>query len=189
MSDESKLGWKDRIAASAKAAQDKLVEAKAKSDAKPKIVKFSGVSLIGSERIESKQGGGPIAGAHARVETLGQIRGRRTIKTLGLHQKKIDERESYLTIEGIGWEITVEVDPKDGAEAREFAARVNSIAKQSETSSTAEVLWTPSCTACKWMGDRAQIDAAQQEATVHDTSSHSGNKTAVLIGDGGIVHG
>jgi hypothetical protein len=132
VSGENKQGWKDRIASGAKAAQEKLAEAKAKSDAKPKEYRFGGVTLVGDDRIESKQGGGPVTGAHATVETLGQIRGRRTIKTLGLHQKKIDEREVFLTIEGEGWEISVEVDSKDGAEAREFAARVNTASKRGD---------------------------------------------------------
>jgi hypothetical protein len=127
--EESKQGWKDRLTAGAKATQEKLVEAKAKMDAKPDVYRFEGVRLFGNDRIESKQGGGPVAGARATVETLGQIRGRRTIKTLGLHQKKIDEREVYLTIEGQGWEISVQVDAEDGAKAREFAARVNTASK------------------------------------------------------------
>lgn len=58
MSGENKQGWKDRIASGAKAAQEKLAEAKAKSDAKPKEYRFAGITLVGDERIESKQGGG-----------------------------------------------------------------------------------------------------------------------------------
>jgi hypothetical protein len=127
--EDSKQGWRERITSGAKATQDKLVEAKAKLDARPDIHRFEGVKLVGNDRVESKQGGGPVAGARASVETLGQIRGRRTIKTFGLHQKKIDEREVYLTIEGQGWEISVQVDAEDGAKAREFAARVNTASK------------------------------------------------------------
>jgi hypothetical protein len=128
-----KPSFKERLAAGAKVAlekaqegKEKLAEVKAEHDAKPKEYKFAGVKLIGTERVESKQGGGSVHGAKATVETLGQIRGRRTVKTLGLHQKKIDERQVYLTIVGRGWEISVEVNPEDGTEAREFAARINS---------------------------------------------------------------
>jgi hypothetical protein len=94
-----KPSFKERLAAGAKVAlekaqegKEKLAEVKAEHDAKPKEYKFAGVKLIGTERVESKQGGGSVHGAKATVETLGQIRGRRTVKTLGLHQKKIDER-------------------------------------------------------------------------------------------------
>jgi redox-regulated HSP33 family molecular chaperone len=87
---------------------------------------FAGVTLWADGRVESKQGGGgPVAGARATVETQGQIRGRRTVKTLGLHQKKIDEREVFLTIEGQGWAISVQVDADKGGEARAFAAKIN----------------------------------------------------------------
>jgi hypothetical protein len=127
--EESKQGWKERLTSGAKATQEKLAEAKARMDAKPDVYRFEGVKLVGNHRVESKQGGGPVAGARASVETLGQIRGRRTVKTFGLHQKKIDEREVYLTIEGQGWEISVEVNAEDGAKAREFAARVNTASK------------------------------------------------------------
>lgn len=127
MTEESKPSLKDRITAGARVAHERLSEAKAKSEA---TFKFSGITLTHDGRIESRQGGGSVAGASASVETLGQIRGRRTVKTLGLHQKKIDEREAFLSIEGIGWAISVQVDPKDGAAAREFAARVNGVAKK-----------------------------------------------------------
>jgi hypothetical protein len=106
--------------------RQQLAEARENAKAKPKHETFAGVTLWSDGRVESKhQGGGFVAGARATVETQGQIRGRRTVKTLGMHQKKIDERELFLSIEGQGWAISVQVDPKDGAEAREFAAKVN----------------------------------------------------------------
>jgi hypothetical protein len=45
VSGENKQGWKDRIATGAKVAQEKLAEAKAKSEAKPKEYRFAGVFL------------------------------------------------------------------------------------------------------------------------------------------------
>ena len=78
-----------------------------------------------------------------------------------------------------------EVDSEDGAEAREFAAKVNTAAKSAGVSSDGEILWMPSCTICKWMGDRAPVDHASEQAAIHDGAIHDGNKTAVLIGDTG----
>ena len=43
-------------------------------------------------------------------------------------RKKKDTRELYLLVEGEGWAISVPVDPKKGAEARGFAARINAAA-------------------------------------------------------------
>ena len=43
-------------------------------------------------------------------------------------RKKTDTRELYLLVEGEGWAISVPVDPKKGAEARVFAAKINAAA-------------------------------------------------------------
>jgi hypothetical protein len=40
-------------------------------------------------------------------------------------RKKVDHRELYLIVEGVGWAISVAVDPDQGAKARAFAARIN----------------------------------------------------------------
>ena len=96
--------------------------------------RFSGVTLH-DDRIESRQGGGPIAGARATVDSAGQLTSRITASRLILtgpfalaFRKKNDNRELYLLVEGQGWAITVPVNPKKGKQAREFAARINAAA-------------------------------------------------------------
>jgi len=44
-------------------------------------------------------------------------------------KKKVDRRELYLLVEGNGFSIVAEVDPDKGKKAREFAARINALAK------------------------------------------------------------
>lgn len=71
--------------------------------------------------------------ATARVETAGDVRRRatlsRTVMTGGVGffflKKKVDDRELYLTVEGEGESFVMDVNPKKGRDAREFAARVN----------------------------------------------------------------
>jgi hypothetical protein len=46
--------------------------------------------------------------------------------------QKQDQRELYLLIEGDGWAISAPVDPKLGAEARAFAARINAAGSRQE---------------------------------------------------------
>lgn len=93
---------------------------------------FRGVEIRG-DRIESVQGAGPLRGAHARVETAGQVTSRVSatrLVALGplglLARKKVDNRELYLTIEGDGFFIVQQLDAAtDGLSARQFAARIN----------------------------------------------------------------
>lgn len=89
---------------------------------------FSGV-LLKDGRIDSPQGGGPVAGARATVEATGQ-------RTHRIVLSDLDQRELYLLIEGEGWSISVAVSPRRGVEAREFAAKINAAAsaKPSNTS-------------------------------------------------------
>ena len=47
----------------------------------------------------------------------------------GLRKKK-DGRELFLTVEGDDFAFVVEFDPKRQAEARQFAAKINTAAKQ-----------------------------------------------------------
>jgi hypothetical protein len=81
---------------------------------------FSGV-LLKDGRIDSPQGGGSIAGARATVEAAGQ-------RTRRILRKDLDQRELYLLIEGKGWGISLPVDPRQGAKARGFAAKINAAA-------------------------------------------------------------
>jgi len=71
------------------------------------------------------------------VETSGQLDKRITATRLiafnvfafGLRKKK-DGRELFLTVEGDDFAFVVEFDPKRQAEARQFAAKINTAAKQ-----------------------------------------------------------
>jgi hypothetical protein len=92
---------------------------------------FAGIEITG-DRIESAQGGGPLAGARATVDAAGQLTARITATRLVLTgplalglRKKVDRRELYLIVEGVGWAISAAVDPDQGARARAFAARIN----------------------------------------------------------------
>ena len=81
------------------------------------------------------QATGRFSGSVVRVETSGQIRGRVTatrVALLGVFavaaQKKVDDRQLFLTIEGDGFQCVVQVHPDESAAAREFAARYNTMA-------------------------------------------------------------
>jgi hypothetical protein len=101
---------------------------------------FEGVFVTG-DTIKHKRESGPLAGATARVESAGAIRQRATVTravfTGGLgalmFKKKVDERELFLTIEGQGFAWVIEVDPKRGLKAREFAAKINGAAQSAVT--------------------------------------------------------
>jgi hypothetical protein len=49
-----------------------------------------------------------------------------SVESAGGYKKKIDKRELYLTIEGEGWSITQQCDPRKGEKIRSFAHAVNS---------------------------------------------------------------
>lgn len=89
--------------------------------------------------------GGSLAGAHATVETTGDIERRITATRLvgtGVlalaWRKKADHREHYLTVEGNGFAFVVPLDAKQGKAAREVAARINSLASQAQAAAPAE---------------------------------------------------
>jgi hypothetical protein len=95
--------------------------------------RFAGITIQGGT-ISHKDGAGPIAGATATVEAAGDIDRRITATRLILAgplalamRKKKDRRELFLTVSGTGFAFVVEVEPKDGLEARQFAARINSL--------------------------------------------------------------
>jgi hypothetical protein len=73
---------------------------------------FEGVWLKDG-RVYSEDGGGPVAGARATVDTAGQLTARITATRLVLTgplalgwRKSVDNRELYLLIEGSGWAIS-----------------------------------------------------------------------------------
>jgi hypothetical protein len=84
------------------------------------------------DRIESRWGSGPLAGAHASVETQGDIERRITATRLVLtgplalaFRKKKDHRELQILIEGRGFAIIRPVPKIMERKARQFAANVN----------------------------------------------------------------
>ncbi len=105
--------------------------------------KFAGVTMSDGE-ISYKKERGPVAGAQARVESVGEIQSRVTATRLlatGVFafawKKKKDSRELYLTVEGNGFAFVVEVDPKKGGDARRFAAEINASSSRAEAQQTA----------------------------------------------------
>jgi hypothetical protein len=97
---------------------------------------FEGVTLS-ADSITYQRTRYPAAGAHASVETEGEIVRRYTATRLVLagplalaFKKKKDRRELYLTVEGNGFAFVVECNPKKGAEARQFAAKINTLGQQ-----------------------------------------------------------
>jgi hypothetical protein len=98
--------------------------------------RFAGITVRDGQ-IGSRQGGGPIAGARAAVDTAGQLSTRITATRLVLSgplalawRKKKDARELALLIEGDGWAVSVAVDASKGAEARDFAAKINALSSR-----------------------------------------------------------
>ena len=96
--------------------------------------KFEGVSLIG-DKIFYKSTRGPVKGAVARVEQGADIQRRVSLGRmaatglLALRHKKLTGHV-FLTIEGDGFDIAVEVPAKKEADARKFAAKVNTAGKR-----------------------------------------------------------
>jgi hypothetical protein len=106
------------------------------------IARFQGGQSFGGVKIDAegaltykgvKQSG---EGAQAHVETAGQISERISATRMLLTgpfafalKKKKDDRELYLTIEGSVATWVVSVNPKEGAKAREFAAKINTLGR------------------------------------------------------------
>jgi hypothetical protein len=96
-----------------------------------------------SDGVVSHRGqSGPVAVAHATVESVGELQKRITATRLLMtgpfalaFKKKRDERQVFLTITGAddSYAILVELkgDPKTQASARQFAARFNTLAASS----------------------------------------------------------
>lgn len=100
--------------------------------------RFAGVGIDRKNGVVT-QGGESVllAGARATVETSGQIDKRVTATRFILTgplafaiRKKKDNRQLYLTVEGEAGVLFAEVRPQREKDARKFAARLNSAAKQ-----------------------------------------------------------
>lgn len=94
---------------------------------------FAGVTLKGTElRYEKTRG--PVTGATARVESGADVQSRYTLggvlaRGIIFAKKKVTGHV-YLTVEHPDYEIAVEVPAKREADARKFAALVNTAAKR-----------------------------------------------------------
>lgn len=98
---------------------------------------FGKVQLSPEGVLTFKRESQPVAGAVARVETAGEIQERVTVSRMFLTgpfafalKKKKDNRELYLTIEGQDAVWVIDVDPKLGGKAREFAAKVTTVGRK-----------------------------------------------------------
>lgn len=81
------------------------------------------------DRIETPKGNHPLTPAvHAEVDSAGGF------------QRRRDRRELYLTIEGEGWSITQQCEPRRGEKVRGFAHAVNSAAKALSNAKSGEAL-------------------------------------------------
>ena len=119
--------WAEKTAAAGKAAQ--LAQAERKV-----IDRFESVTLTAST-ITHGATTGPVQGAVARVEQAADVQKRVTatrLIALGVFAfaAKKQTGHVYLTIEGDGYEIAVEVPAKRETAARKFAAKVNTAAKK-----------------------------------------------------------
>ncbi len=96
--------------------------------------KFEGVTLT-PDTITHGKTKGPTSGATARVERGSDIDKRVTatrLVALGVFALAAKKKTGhvFLTIEGDGYEIAVEIPAKKEADARAFAAKVNTAAKR-----------------------------------------------------------
>lgn len=104
-----------------------------------RVARFAGIAVTVSE-ISSAFGSGPLLGAHAEVDTGGNLsRSPRVgaviaFGVLGLASSKtVDHRELYLSIAGEGFGFAIELPPRRVADARSFASRLNGAQLQAAT--------------------------------------------------------
>ncbi|WP_051480366.1 hypothetical protein [Cellulomonas sp. KRMCY2] len=92
---------------------------------------FKDQIVLYRDRVQHGKDEFPLTGVSARVEAGSEIQQRVTATRLlaigifALAAKKKSGGESYLTVEGPDFFWTLEVDRKEQAKAREFAAKVN----------------------------------------------------------------
>lgn len=92
---------------------------------------FKDQVVLYRDRVQRGKEEFPLTGVSARVEVGSEIQQRVTATRLlaigifALAAKKKSGGESYLTLEGPDFFWTLEVDRKEQAKAREFAAKVN----------------------------------------------------------------
>jgi hypothetical protein len=86
-------------------------------------------------RTLTEKTGGSIAGVHATVDKAGNVTSRMTLTRMAFTgppalalKKNKDHRELYLVVEGPDFAFADRLDPKDGAKARKFAAKINTSA-------------------------------------------------------------
>jgi len=97
---------------------------------------FEGIQLDTTKgTISHEKTKGPVKGAVARVETSGDI-GKRVTATrllaVGIFAFAAKKKTGrvYLTVEGDGFDIMVEIAAKKESDARQFATKINDAAKK-----------------------------------------------------------
>ena len=129
------MGWLKNLGDRLKSEVTSAVaEGNARADAIVAGDSFEGV-YVSDGRVHHKDRSVALAGAQAVIETAGQIerRGGAFVGTGGVGvvlSGKRDWRELYLVVIGTDGEFVVHLDPDKQAKAREFAARINTLAKQ-----------------------------------------------------------
>ncbi len=102
------------------------------------LVTKDGVMVVDdhARTVQMSGQGGSLVGATTSVETAGSIEHRITATRLVLTgvfalawKKKQDDRELYVLVDGADFSMIAQVDPAKGAQARRFAAGMNSIGK------------------------------------------------------------
>jgi hypothetical protein len=91
---------------------------------------FAGITVDGGT-VSHKDGSGPLAGAKATVEPVGEAEPKR-----GLFKKKIDDRKLTLTVTGDGYTFVETLDPENGKDARKFADRINLLSSEVTSDAT-----------------------------------------------------
>jgi hypothetical protein len=120
----------------------------------------------------------PLAGAHATVDAAGAVEKRVTATRLILTgpfafglRKKRDSRELYLLVEGEGFGFVVELDPRKGREAREFAVELNAAASAAPVAGPRMPVWM--------QGALEELDEALAEGVISADEFES-EKAALL---------
>jgi hypothetical protein len=101
-----------------------------------------GIKISKDGQLSHKQGSGPLAGAVAAVESVGEINKRVTATRVVLTgplalllKKKRDDRQVFITISGDDYDllITVSGDAKHQASARRFVQLFNQAAQRAKS--------------------------------------------------------
>lgn len=103
---------------------------------------------------------------------------RAEVSTAGGFKKKLDRRELYLTVEGDGWSISHQCDPRRGEKVRGFAAAVNTAVRALVVPPTAAQL--PSDPSVPNVAEMIRQLAELRDAGVLDDAEFEAKKRELL---------